>query len=83
MSENQKQFWTSISIVPSKWEEREFGEDGNGFWVVGIYEDRIVWYNDIEEGFNISDFSQPGIINEYGAEQDELQTAIEKIRNAP
>ncbi|WP_435522465.1 hypothetical protein [Chryseobacterium indoltheticum] len=39
-----------------------------------------MYYNDIEEGFNISEFEKDGEIKEYGAEQDELQIALIKLR---
>jgi len=83
MSETQRQFWTKISIAPIKWKEKDFGEKGNGFWAIGVYENKIIWYNDIEEGFNVSTFKISGIINEYGTEQDELQWAVNKIKNEP
>lgn len=76
---NQSKFWSAIKIVPEKWTEADYGEEGGGFWVVGIFGKRIIWYNDIEEGFNVSDYTQYGIIDEYGAEQDELNWCINKI----
>ncbi len=72
-------FWNIIKIKPIKWIENEYGNEGNGFWVVGIFKDLVLYYNDIEEGFNISNFKQEGKIENYYAEQDELQFAILKL----
>ena len=70
MTQVQLESWNKISIKPMKWEESEFGDEGGGFWVVAIIGNEIIWYNDIEEGFNISDFKVEGKIEEYFAEQD-------------
>ena len=78
MSLEQRRVWERISIKPVKWAEHEYGK-GEGFWVVGIDGNRVVWYNDIEEGFNISKYSRLGKIDEYSAEQDELSMAINKL----
>ena len=46
------------------------------FWVVGIFENNCVWYNHIEEGFNISSFAESGVISEPGYEQYELNEIL-------
>ncbi|MCX8523759.1 hypothetical protein OF897_07460 [Chryseobacterium formosus] len=78
-SENLK-FWNYIKFTPTKWNEREYGDEGGGFWVVAKYKNFVLYYNDIEDGFNISEFEKDGEIKEYGAEQDELQYALIKFR---
>lgn len=83
MTETQLEVWSRISVQPVKWEKEELGKQGGGFWVVAIQSKKIIWYNDIEEGFNISTFLKHGEIEEYGAEQDELQWTIEKIKTMP
>ncbi|RZJ99200.1 MAG: hypothetical protein EOO43_27190, partial [Flavobacterium sp.] len=49
-------FWQLIKIEPVKWIESKYGNEGGGFWTVAILGTKIVWYNDIEDGFNISDY---------------------------
>ncbi|GAA0875598.1 hypothetical protein GCM10009118_20070 [Wandonia haliotis] len=83
MTTKENKFWNKIAIRPIKWKEIEYGEEGNGFWVVGIFDNKVIWYNEIEEGFNVSTYSNYGEIDEYSAEQDELQWTIKKIKNAP
>ena len=80
MSPDDIKLWKEVSINPEKWQEVELGEEGNGFWAVAIKGNQVIWYNDIEEGFNISTFSYYGKIYEYNAEQDELQWTIRKIK---
>lgn len=72
-------FWERIKIAPVKWIETDFGKEGNGFWVVAICGKRVIWYNDIEEGFNISHYDVQGEIGEYHCEQDELSWAVLKL----
>ena len=82
MSSKQVELWNKISITPEKWQDDNYGELGGGFWVVAVWDNQAIWYNDIEEGFNISSFSIIGKLNEYGAEQDELQWAIRKLSDS-
>ncbi|SKC88871.1 hypothetical protein [Ohtaekwangia koreensis] len=72
-------FWDLIKINPEKWIEENYGKEGNGFWVVGLIGRNVIWYNDIEEGFNISNYKTYGTIDEYFCNQDELTSAIERL----
>ncbi|MEO0470867.1 MAG: hypothetical protein AAF206_14665 [Bacteroidota bacterium] len=80
MSLKNLQIWKQISITPEKWQEETLGQEGGGFWVVAIDEDEVIWYNDFEEGFNLSAFSIHGTIDEYWANEDELQWAMNKLK---
>ena len=72
-------FWQSIKIEPEKWAEKDFGDEGGGFWVVAVHKDKVIWYHDIEDGFNISGFKKFGEIAEYFCDQDELSWAVTKL----
>ncbi|AFD07185.1 hypothetical protein [Solitalea canadensis] len=72
-------FWRLIRIEPEKWSEEEFGKEGGGFWVVAIYGRKVIWYNDIEEGFNVSDYKSYGVIDDYSCEQDDLNWTLIKL----
>lgn len=74
-----KNFWNLIKIDPIKWEEKEYGEMGGGFWVVAICGNKEMWYNDIEEGFNISDYKTFGKIEYYSCNQDDLIWSLTKL----
>lgn len=76
MSLPQRRVWEAIKVDPMKWQENTYGEMGDGFWVVAIYGSTVIWYNDIEHGFNQSKWSTPGTIDEYWCNQTELQDVI-------
>lgn len=79
MDAKATELWSKISITPKKWEELEMGEEGKGFYVVAIIEDWIIWYNDIEDGYNLSQFKEYGHIPEYQVEQYELVHIVNRI----
>ena len=81
MSLYQRRLWEVIKIDPEKWDEKTYGEKGGGFWVVAIIGNNIIWYNDIEEGFNRSKFQKYGEIKGYWCNQDQLEWVIQKIIN--
>ncbi len=72
-------FWQLIKIDPVKWTEKEYGDEGNGFWVVAICGTKVIWFNDVEEGFNISDYRTYGQIEGYYCNQDELNWAVIRL----
>ncbi|MEZ4911166.1 MAG: hypothetical protein R2774_09935 [Saprospiraceae bacterium] len=72
-------FWQLIRIDPEKWQEPEFGNEGGGFWVVAICGKKVIWYNDIEEGFNISDYKDYRNIEGYYCNQDELKWSVMRL----
>lgn len=73
------EFWNYVKIYPEKWKEKTMGEIGGGFWVVAIMGKTVIYYNDIEEGYNQSPFSAYGEINEYSCNQSELFGIIESL----
>ncbi|MFL9844123.1 hypothetical protein [Flavobacterium rhizosphaerae] len=79
LTHEQLVFWQQIKITPEKWEEKGYGDEGGGFWVVAVFGKKVIWYNDIEEGFNVSHYTVYGKIDEYGCEQDQLNRTINKI----
>ena len=76
------EFWQLIKIEPEKWIEPKYGELGGGFWVVAIYRNQVIWYNDIEEGFNVSTYKKYGHINGYYCNQDGLSYAVIRVFNS-
>lgn len=72
-------FWQLIKIDPVKWTEALYGTLGGGFWVVAICGTKVVWYNDIEDGFNISDYKVYGEVDGYFCNQDELNRAVIRL----
>lgn len=72
-------FWEYIKMAPEKWAERTVGEQGGGFWVVAMIGKKVIYYNDIEEGYNLSPFTNYGEIDDYYAGQSELHEMIESL----
>jgi hypothetical protein len=75
-------FWEVIKITPEKWKEDSNGVEGGGFWVVAIFGKQVIWYNDIEDGFNISAYTNYGEIDEYKCNQDEISWIIKRLFDA-
>jgi len=81
MDAQQERLWEAIRIPPEKWEHDPYGKIGGGFWAVGLLGKRVLWYNDIEEGFNSSTYSRYGHIDEYWCNQDELEHTVQHLLN--
>ena len=69
-------------MTPQKWHENSYGELGGGFWVVAVVGVTVIWYNDIEDGFNRSTYTQFGTIDEYWCNQDELEHVVQQVIHA-
>jgi hypothetical protein len=81
MNPLERRFWDAIAIAPQKWEQTPYGNDGGGFWAVAILGTTVIWYNDIEDGFNRSTYQSFGTIpdNEYWCNQDDLEWPIRDL----
>lgn len=77
-SAEQQEFFRRTSVSPGKWDLPPWGDPGGGFWVVAVHLDRVLWYNDIEDGFNVSRFDVEGEIpaDEHWCNQDPLRRAL-------
>ena len=79
MSLQQRTVWSAINITLSKWQISLEGDAENSFWAVGILGQRVLWYNDVEGGFNNSHYFQYGVIGEYFTAKDTLEDAVQKL----
>jgi hypothetical protein len=84
-SMEQRESFRRSSIAPEKWRLTPWGDEGGGFWVVAVHLDRVLWYNDIEVGFNVSRFNTQGEIpsDEYWCNQDSLRWALPRFQGEP
>jgi hypothetical protein len=84
-SAEQKAYFEGVRIPPVKWRLSPWGDEGGGFWAVAIHGSRVLWYNDIEAGFNVSRFDAEGSIpvREYWCNQDTLRWALPLLRGDP
>lgn len=76
LEEELLNFWNLIKIEPRKWQEKDYGAEGGGFWVVAIFGNEVIYFNDIEDGFNISEYKIYGQILEYHCSQSELNWTV-------
>jgi hypothetical protein len=74
--------WERIRVEPRKWLCSPWGDEGGGFWVVAEMGDQVVWFNDIEDGFNISAFTTPGVIDEYNCNQQSFGDFLRSLPEA-
>lgn len=81
MTPPQLRLWRAICIPFAKWRQHPWGDQGGGFWVVGLIGRTAIWYNDIEDGFNRSRFAEYGTIEDYWCNQDELETTLGYLLN--
>ena len=81
MNPQLARLWEVIRISPQKWNQKSFGKSQDSYWVVGLIGTRAIWYNDIEDGFNVSRFTEFGMLDEYWCNQDELEWAIQAVLN--
>jgi hypothetical protein len=79
-SDEERAFFRRIAFSPARWRHSLSG-DRSGFCAIGTTDDHVLWYNDIEEGFNVSRFTRRGMIpaGEYGCNQDSLQWALRRL----
>lgn len=82
---DDRDLFARTAIAPTKWQLSPWGELGGGFWVVAVMDDRVLWYNDLEDGFNVSRFIARGTIpsTEYWCNQDELRWALRALVGKP
>ena len=81
MNPEQRRLWEMIKIVPEKWNQHPWGDLGNGFWVVAIIGNTVIWFNDIEDGFNLSMYTEYRTIKDYSSIQDDLEWAVQVLVN--
>jgi hypothetical protein len=71
--------WETIRIEPEKWSCTPWGDKTGGFWAVALDGGQVLWFNDIEDGFNWSRYSTRGTIDEYFSNQDAFAMILERI----
>lgn len=80
MDATERLLWGLVAIPPEKWALSPWGDLGGGFWAVGLIGRQVIWYNDIEHGFNVSHYEAVGVISQYWCNQDELHHVLWQLR---
>ncbi len=79
MSAKDRALWERVKMEPAKWALPPLGDLGGGFWTVSVLGEYALWYNDIEDGFNVSRFRKNGTLDEYICNQDDVSTALHNL----
>ncbi len=84
-SGRQLAIYAATAIPPVKWRQSPWGDEGGGFWAVAVLGSKVLWYNDIEEGFNVSRFEEYGRIPDdgYWCNDDPLMWALTNLAAEP
>jgi len=77
LEQTNETFWNSIKCSPEIWHCKDVIDDN--FWVIAKWKTFIIWYNDIEEGFNLSTFKTEGEIQQYSAFQHDLNAVLNRL----
>ena len=77
-SVEQQQFFERYKVAPRLVPIERFGNVESVFVVAQIH-DLVLYYEDVEEGFNISALSADGAIASPGYEQWELRHALSRL----
>lgn len=76
-------FWQLIKIIPEKWTHQDYQSENDTFWVVAICGNKVIWYNDIEEGFDVAEYHKHGEIISHGGQRylkDVIMALLASIR---
>jgi hypothetical protein len=65
----QLRIWETIKIIPG------------GFWAVAAFGSSVIWYNEIEEGFNLSNYKKYGVISEFFCDQLDLNIWLRRLES--
>lgn len=74
-------FFEAIRVNPEKWTLDPWGNEGGGFWVIGVIGKTVIWFNDIEDDFNHSLYKKYGTIGEYWCNQDDFPFAVKLVKS--
>ena len=77
-------YYERVAIPPMKWRQSPWGNEGGGFWAIATDGPYVLWYNDIEDGFNVSRFVVHRTIPDdgYWCNQDDLDRGLQRLREA-
>lgn len=74
--------WKLIKINPEKWQQESYGNENDAFWVVAICGYWVIWFDDIEDCFSISQYHKYGeIARPAVGGQFKLDAAIDQLLN--
>ncbi|MGX7872690.1 hypothetical protein ACVDG5_007465 [Mesorhizobium sp. ORM6] len=81
MDTGQRKLWDLIEIDPEQWIHRTSAGDDHGIWVLALIGRTVISYNDLEHGFDRSNFVRYGEIAQLGWGQSDLEIAVQDVLN--
>ena len=81
MTVAQRRLWDVICIDPEQWTHRSPLRDDQRIWVIALIGRSVISYNDIEGGFDRSNFIRYGEVAELGWGQADLEVTVQEILN--
>lgn len=79
LDEPARSAWEAYRVDPVRWQCSGCGDAGAGFWVVALVGNRAAWFNHLELGFNLSSFTQRGVLDEYRNSSDGFEALIKRL----
>ncbi len=70
--------WERVRTEPVRW-RCSSRDDSAAFWVIAESGERVIWLNEIEDGFDVSPFDTRGVIAEYRCDQLTLGQALMRM----
>jgi hypothetical protein len=77
----QRKLWDVISFDPEQWTHRSPSGNDRRIWIVALIGRSVISYNDVEAGFDRSNFIHYGEVAELGWGQADLEGAVQDILN--
>lgn len=79
MSSVLKGVWNHIRLPHAEiWQQHPWGDEGCGFWVVGVLGKSCIYFNDLSRGFNIGRFYHWGEIADFEMESQPLDQLLQQ-----
>jgi hypothetical protein len=80
LTEEERAFWYFVRIEPEKWVDLAYDAETVEFYVIALFGHKVIYYNDIEEGFNIAEFKEYGRLEgDGGANQNDFGEYISHL----
>ncbi len=81
MSPEQARIWECAKIMPAKWNKPRYGAAQREFWAVAVMGQTVVWYDDIEDGFVVTECIRFGTIAGESSGDMSLEGATQVLIN--
>ena len=81
LSPSEDYIWNAVKTLPDLWFCPVWNDGNEKFWAVGIIGNHVIWFNHVEDGFNISRYAKIGTIEEYWCNQDDISHITYQVKD--